>query len=68
MGLEPYIILKWYESKNANGRNNDFKRGVISSFTGFNSFTDITPISAQNMLANEQQMIYNALQTGVYIE
>ena len=68
MGLEPYVILKWYESKNANGRNNDFKRGVISSFTGFNLFTDITPISTQNMLANEQQMIYNALQTGVYIE
>lgn len=68
MGLEPYIILKWYESKNTNGRNNDFKQGVISSFTGFNSFTDITPISTQNMLANEQQMIYNALQTGVYIE
>ena len=68
MGLEPYIILKWYESKNANGRNNDFKRGVISSFTGFNSFTDIEPISNENMFANEQQMIYNALQTGVYIE
>ena len=68
MGLEPYIILKWYESKNNNGRNNDFKQGVISSFTGFNSFTDITPISTQNMLANEQQMIYNILQTGVYIE
>ena len=68
MGLEPYIILKWYESKNTNGRNNDFKQGVISSFTGFNSFTDITSISTQNMLANEQQMIYNTLQTGVYIE
>lgn len=68
MGLEPYIILEWYESKNTNGRNNDFKQGVISSFTGFNSFTDITPISTQNMLANEQQMIYNILQTGVYIE
>lgn len=68
MGLEPYFILKWHESKNANGRNNDFKRGLISSFTGFNSFDDITPISTKNMLANEQQMIYNTLQTGVYIE
>ena len=68
MGLEPYVILKWYESKNANGRNNDFKQGVISSFTGFNLFSVITPISTENMLANEQQMIYNALQTGVYIE
>lgn len=68
MGLEPYVILKWYESKNTNGRNNDFKQGVISSFTGFNLFSVITPISNENMLANEQQMIYNALQTGVYIE
>lgn len=68
MGLEPYVILKWYESKNTNGRNNDFKQGVISSFTGFNLFSVITPISTENMLANEQQMIYNALQTGVYIE
>ena len=68
MGLEPYIFVKWYESKNPDGRNNDFKQGVISSFTGFNSFTDVTPISTQNMLANEQQMIYNVLQTGVYIE
>lgn len=68
MGLEPYIILKWYKSKNANGRNNDFKRGYISSFKGFNSFSDITDISTENMLASEQQMIYNALKTGVYIE
>lgn len=68
MGLEPYFILKWHESKNANGRNNDFKRGLISSFTGFNSFDDITPISTENMLANEQQTIYNALQSGVYID
>ena len=68
MGLEPYIILKWYESKNANERNNDFKRGVISSFTGFNSFIDITDFSTENMLASEQQMIYNALKTGVDIE
>ena len=68
MGLEPYIILEWYESKNTNGRNNDFKRGLISSFTGFNSFDDITHISTKNMLANEQQMIYNALQSGVYVD
>lgn len=68
MGLEPYFILKWHESKNTNGRNNDFKRGLISSFTGFNSFTDITPISTENMLANEQQTIYNALQSGVYVD
>ena len=68
MGLEPYIILKWYESKNADGRNNDYKWAVISSFTGFNSFDEITTINTKNMLASEQQMIYNALQTGVYIE
>lgn len=68
MGLEPYVILKWYESKNANGRNNDFKKGNISSFTGFNSFDNVVIQPSQNMLAREQEMIYTTLLKGVYVE
>lgn len=67
-GLQPFLYCKWYESKNANERNNDFKRGVISTFTGYNVFSDITPITTNEMLATEQESIYNALQQGVYIE
>lgn len=68
MGLEPYLYVKYFQSKNNVGRNNDFTRGLISSYTGFNVFDDITPITTPEMLANEQETIYNALQTGVYIE
>lgn len=68
MGLEPYLYVKYFQSKNTVGRNSDFKRGLISSYTGFNVFDDITPITTPEMLANEQETIYNALQTGVYIE
>ena len=68
MGLEPYIILKWYESKNPNGRNNDFKKGNISSFTGFNSFDNVVIQPTANMLAREQEMILTTLLKGVYIE
>lgn len=68
MGLEPYIFVKWYESKNPDGRNNDFKRGKISSFTGFNSFDNVVIQPTANMLACEQEMILATLLKGVYVE
>ena len=68
MGLEPYLFVKWYESKNPNGRNNDFKRGNISSFTGFNSFDNVVIQPTANMLAREQEMILTTLLRGVYVE
>ncbi len=68
MGLEPYIILKWYESKNPNGRNNDRQTGILGDFRGFNVFDDVTPIHTPEMLTEEQEMIYMTLSDGVYIE
>ena len=68
MGLEPYMLVKWYESKNPNGRNNDFKNGNISSFTGFNSFDNVVIQPTANMLAREQEMILATLLKGVYVE
>ena len=68
MGLEPYMFVKWYESKNPNGRNNDFKKGNISSFTGFNSFDNVVIQPTANMLAREQEMINTTLLKGVYVE
>lgn len=68
MGLEPYLFVKWYESKNPNGRNNDFKKGNISSFTGFNSFDNVIIQPNANMLAREQEMILTTLLKGVYVE
>ena len=66
-GIEPFIYCKYFTSKNNNGRNTDIKRGVISSFNGFNTFEDVTIISADNMLTYEQQAIYDALERGIYI-
>ena len=68
MGLEPYLFVKWYESKNPDGRNNDFKKGKISSFTGFNSFDNVVIQPTANMLAREQEMILTTLLKGVYVE
>lgn len=67
-GIEPFIYCKWFTSKNPNGRNSDLQRGVIGTFSGFNTFTDVTVISADYMLADEQRAIYGALERGVYIE
>lgn len=67
-GIEPFIYCKWFTSKNPDGRNSDLQRGVIGTFSGFNTFTDVTVISADYMLADEQRAIYEALERGVYIE
>lgn len=67
-GIEPFIYCKWFTSKNPNGRNSDMQRGVIGTFMGFNTFADVTVISADYMLADEQRAIYEALERGVYIE
>ena len=67
-GIEPFIYCKYFTSKNNNGRNADLKMGVISTFKGFNTFEDVTIISADNMLTYEQRAIYDALERGVYIE
>lgn len=67
-GIEPFIYCKWFTSKNPNGRNSDLQRDVIGTFMGFNTFADVTVISADYMLADEQRAIYEALERGVYIE
>ena len=67
-GLEPYVLVKWYESSNPDSINASVKRGVLSSFEGFNSFQYISGLNDEQMLTSEQEMIISALYTGVYIE
>lgn len=66
-GLEPYLSVKWYASKQA-GRGATFLRAKIGDLSGFNVLDDITIISTPEMLADEQRSIYTALQKGVYVE
>lgn len=66
-GLEPYLSVKWYASKNT-GRGATFLRAKIGDLRSFNVLTDITPIHTGEMLSDEQETIYRLLQTGVYIE
>lgn len=66
-GIEPYVLLKWFNSL-GEGLNNDRKSGKIGDFTGFSRFDDVEPISAENMLIEEQKQIYDLLSSGVYVE
>lgn len=66
-GLEPYLSVKWYASKNT-GRGATFVRAKIGDLSGFNVLDDITIISTPEMLAEEQETIYTTLQKGVYVE
>ena len=66
-GIEPYVLLKWFNSV-GEGLNNDRKSVKLVSFTGFSRFDDVEPISAENMLIEEQKQIYDLLGGGVYVE
>lgn len=66
-GLEPFIIIERYESVTPE-RNNDRQVGKIGDFIGYSRFTDIGLITDPKMLMSEQELIYDALQQGVYIE
>lgn len=66
-GLEPYILIKWYNSLNVDDRNTNLIRDEISNFKGFYRFDDVEPISTENMLTDEQKQIYSLLNSGVYI-
>lgn len=66
-GIEPYVYYKWYESKSSE-RNSDNVIQKIGDFRGFIKLMDINTISTSEMLIREQEMIYNELENGVYVE
>lgn len=66
-GFEPYLYVKWHNTLSSE-RNNTLNRDKIGSYSGFCKFIDISPIHSQNMLVEEQETLYTALQDGVYIE
>lgn len=66
-GLEPFIIIERYESI-APERNNDRQVGRIGDYKGYSRFTDVGLIADPKMLMVEQDLIYEALQQGVYID
>lgn len=65
-GLIPYVLIKWYESINPDGRNTTRIRAKLDDLTGFNAVDDTTTITANKMLCSEQNEIYTLLQNGVY--
>jgi hypothetical protein len=66
-GLEPFIIIERYESV-APERNNDSEVGRIGDFKGYSRFIDVGLIQDPKMLMSEQELIYDTLRQGVYIE
>lgn len=66
-GKSAFVFVKWYESSNKDGVSGEYRKAKIGDLSGFNKLTDITLISTPEMLADEQEMIYNALENGVYL-
>lgn len=67
-GLEPYIKLKWYTSKDKGSMNKDNVTDCIGTFKGFVRAEHVGSIANVNILTSEQRSIYELLEQGVYIE
>ena len=67
-GLEPYIKLKWYTSKDKGSRNKDNVTDYIGTFKGFIRTEHVGSIANVNILTSEQRSIYELMEQGVYIE
>lgn len=66
-GTEPFIYATYYLSRSSI-RNNDVQRTEIGQISGFAIVDDVTPITTEKMLCEEQEQIYRLLGDGVYIE
>lgn len=67
-GLQPFVKFKWFKSENNNTINADNERVLIGSVNGFARFTDITDIVSEQLTGDEKKMIYQLLNTGVYVQ
>lgn len=67
-GLQPFVKYKWFKSENNNTVNADNERVLIGSVNGFARFTDITDIVCEQLTGEEKKLIYQQLNTGVYVQ
>lgn len=66
-GKESFVLVKWYESTNKDNVCSDYRNVNLADLTGFVKLADVSIISTPEMLTDEQKMIYDALENGVYM-
>ena len=66
-GLKPFIKVVWRQSMNEYVNNDDCKRTVIGSITGFARITECGEINTSQMTSDEKQMIETQLKYGIYV-
>lgn len=66
-GLQPFAVLKYYQSENRKIYNADCLRGVISDYIGYLEITEITNFNNSTITENEKRLLFDELQTGVII-
>lgn len=67
-GLQPYLIIKYYNNMNNHIYNNDCIRVNINSLNGFNIITEITDFQSNIITQNEYDLLLSELKNGVFIE
>lgn len=65
-GLQPYIIEKFYNSESMQKINNDNIKINLNELNGFNVVTEIENFETTNLTLDEQNLIIENLQNGIY--
>ena len=66
-GLQPYAVLKYYNSENKKSYNADCLRGVLSTYLGYLQITELTNFNNSTITDNERALLETKLENGVII-
>lgn len=66
-GLQPYAVIKYYNSENKQLVNNDCLRGVLNNFVGYLQITELTNFANGNITETERNLLNSELENGCYI-
>ena len=68
-GIEPFLYVKYYNSLNKDGRNNDYyENAKLGDLSGFCEVDDVTLSTTAEMTPDDQESIISLLQRGVYFQ
>lgn len=67
-GMTPYVLYKWYESKNDRLLNNDCKRVKIGECVGIVKLYEVTDIESGQITADEKNNLMRIISQGICIE
>lgn len=66
-GLEPYVIVKWFEATSENILNSDSRRLKLSYVQGYAEIDEVVGLNNVRISERDKSDIINILKSGIYV-